>query len=322
MKRAGFIALGVGILLIAFASSFAFTVQQTQRALVVRLGMPIAVDDQPGLYFKAPFIDTVIYFERRLISLEPPAEQIILGDQKRIEVSTYTRFRITDPLAFYQAVGGVEQGQSRLAQIVSSAVRRELGQAKLVDLLSTERDRIIDKIRNEVIERGRSLGVDVVDVRLLRADLPAETSQAIYDRMKSERQREAKELRAQGFEWAQEIQARADRQRTVILAEAQQKSKVARGEADAKASQILGEAYDHSPAFYTFLRTQQTYRQTLAGASPMLLLSPDADFLGALTRGPTLADGMSATGVSATGPGAPAKGTPLPGPAPTGTPKP
>ena len=287
MKRHGFVALAVAAILGTIALSFAFTVEETQRALVVRLGMPLAVHDDPGLYFKVPFIDTVIFFERRLISLEPPAEQIILGDQKRIEASTYTRFRISDPLAFYQAVGGIEQGQSRLAQIVNSAVRRELGQAKLVDLLSAERDRIIDAIRSQVIERSRSLGVDVVEVRLLRADLPAETSQAIYDRMKSERQREAKELRAQGFEWAQEIQARADRQKTIILAEAQQKAKVTRGEADATASQILGDAYDHSPTFYTFLRTQQTYRQTLAGASPTLLLSPDVDFLGALTRGPS-----------------------------------
>ncbi|MCG5238004.1 protease modulator HflC [Xanthobacter oligotrophicus] len=287
MKRYGFVALAAALILGAVALSFAFTVEETQRALVVRLGMPLAVHDDPGLYFKVPFIDTVIFFERRLVSLEPPAEQIILGDQKRIEASTYTRFRISDPLAFYQAVGGIEQGQSRLAQIVNSAVRRELGQAKLVDLLSTERDRIIDAIRTQVIERSRSLGVDVVEVRLLRADLPAETSQAIYDRMKSERQREAKELRAQGFEWAQEIQARADRQKTVILAEAQQKAKVTRGEADATASQILGDAYDRSPTFYTFLRTQQTYRQTLAGASPTLLLSPDVDFLGALTRGPS-----------------------------------
>ncbi|ABS68614.1 HflC protein [Xanthobacter versatilis] len=287
MKRYGFVGLAAAAILGAVALSFAFTVEETQRALVVRLGMPLAVHDDPGLYFKVPFIDTVIFFERRLVSLEPPAEQIILGDQKRIEASTYTRFRISDPLAFYQAVGGIEQGQSRLAQIVNSAVRRELGQAKLVDLLSTERDRIIDAIRSQVIERSRSLGVDVVEVRLLRADLPAETSQAIYDRMKSERQREAKELRAQGFEWAQEIQARADRQKTIILAEAQQKAKVTRGEADAAASQILGDAYDRSPAFYTFLRTQQTYRQTLAGASPTLLLSPDVDFLGALTKGPS-----------------------------------
>ncbi|MFG1375013.1 protease modulator HflC [Xanthobacter oligotrophicus] len=287
MKRYGFVALAAALILGAVALSFAFTVEETQRALVVRLGMPLAVHDDPGLYFKVPFIDTVIFFERRLVSLEPPAEQIILGDQKRIEASTYTRFRISDPLAFYQAVGGIEQGQSRLAQIVNSAVRRELGQAKLVDLLSTERDRIIDAIRTQVIERSRSLGVDVVEVRLLRADLPAETSQAIYDRMKSERQREAKELRAQGFEWAQEIQARADRQKTVILAEAQQKAKVTRGEADATASQILGDAYDRSPTFYTFLRTQQTYRQTLAGASPTLLLSPDVDFLGALSHGPS-----------------------------------
>jgi len=275
------VAVGYGIL------SSTYTVQETQRALVVRLGMPLAIHDDPGLYLKVPFVDTVIFFERRLISVEPPAEQIILGDQKRIEVSTYTRFSIRDPLTFYQTVGGIEQGQSRISQIVSSALRRELGQAKLVDLLSVERERIIDAIRAQVVERSRSLGVDVAEVRLLRADLPAETSQAIYDRMKSERQREAKELRAQGFQWAQEIQARADRQRTVILAEAQQRSKVIRGEADATASQILGAAYDHDAAFYAYSRTLQTYRQTLAGSSPTLLLSPDLQFLTELAKGPS-----------------------------------
>ncbi|NLH80894.1 MAG: protease modulator HflC, partial [Phyllobacteriaceae bacterium] len=282
MKSRGFLVFLVVMVLGYVLSSATFVVQQTQRALVIRLGMPLATHEEPGLYLKWPLVDTVVTFERRLISLEPPAEQIILGDQKRIEASTYTRFQISDPLAFYQAVGTVEQGQSRLTQIVSSALRRELGQAKLIDLLSSERERIIAEIRSQVIESSRSLGVDVVDVRLLRADLPIETSQAIYDRMKSERQREAKELRAQGFQWAQEIQARADRQKTVILAEAQQKAKVIRGDADANASRVLGDAYEHAAGFYDFYRTLQTYRQTLAGSTPILLLSPAVDFLASL----------------------------------------
>jgi membrane protease subunit HflC len=295
MKGRGFVAFVAAAAVVSAVVASTFTVQQGQSALVIRLGMPLSRHDDPGLYLKAPFIDTVVWFERRLISLEPPAEQIILGDQKRIEASTYSRFRIADPLAFYQAVGSVEQGQSRLAQIVSSALRRELGQVRLADLLSGAREKVIEAIRVQVVEQARPLGVEVAEVRLLRADLPTETSQAIYDRMKSERQREAKELRAQGFQWAQEIQARADRQKTIILAEAQQRAKIVRGEADATASNILGDAYERQPAFYAFYRELQTYRQTLAGSAPTLLVSPSADFLDGLNRGPAALTGTPKT---------------------------
>ena len=154
MKGRGFISFVVAVAVVTAVVSSTYVIQQSQRALVIRLGMPLGTHDDPGLYFKVPFVDTVVYFERRLVSLEPPAEQIILGDQKRIEASTYTRFRVSDPLTFYQAVGTIEQGQSRLAQIVSSALRRELGQVKLVDLLSKERERVIDAIRDQVIERS------------------------------------------------------------------------------------------------------------------------------------------------------------------------
>lgn len=264
----------------------AYTVQQSETALVVRLGKPLVRRDDPGLYFKIPLVDTLIFFDKRLISLEPPSEEVILGDQKRIEAGTYTRFRISDPLAFYQAVGTVDQGRMRLGEIVSSAVRRELGRVKLIDLLTQKRDAVIDAVRNEVIDQSKSLGIEVADVRILRADLPKETSAAIYDRMKSERQREAMELRAQGFEWAQEIQAKADRQSTVIMAEAQERAKVIRGDADATASTLMGDAHDSDSAFYAYYRALQTYGQTLSEASPILLLSATPDFLKTLKNGP------------------------------------
>lgn len=276
-----FVGLGVW----ALAAS-AYTVQQSETALVVRLGKPLTQRNDPGLYFKIPMVDTLIFFEKRLISLEPPSEQVILGDQKRIEAGTYTRFRISDPLTFYQAVGTVEQGQMRLAEIISSAVRRELGRVKLIDLLTQKRETVIDSVRTEVTDQSKALGIEVVDVRILRADLPKETSAAIYDRMKSERQREAKELRAQGFEWAQEIQAKADRERTVIQAEAQERAKVIHGEADATASTLMGDAHDGDRSFYAYYRALQTYGQTLSEASPILLLSAAPDFLQTLKNGP------------------------------------
>jgi membrane protease subunit HflC len=288
MKRAPKIALvGAAALLIWTLNAALYTVSETQQALVVRLGAPMGVAGEPGLKVKVPLIDTVIYYDTRLLPLDPPAEQIILGDQKRIEVDTYTRFRIADPLRFYQSLRTVEQARAQLTQIVSSSLRRELGQVMLHALLSEERTRIVDNIQKEVAEKALPLGIEVVEVRIHRADLPFETSQAIYDRMKSERQREAKELRAQGFEWAQEIQAKADRERTVILSEAQRQSKITRGEAEAQANHLFADAFGRDPQFYKLYRSLQTYRQALADSAPTLVLSPDAEFLRDFKTGPT-----------------------------------
>ncbi len=182
-------------------SSTLYTVSEVQQALIVRLGAPIGVVSEPGLKFKLPLVDSVIYYDRRLLTLEPAVEQVILGDQKRIEVQTYARYRIAEPLRFYNAVRTVELAEPQLAQLVSSSLRRELGQVPLPSLLSEQRTHIVEQIQKEVASRAKDVGIDVVEVRFHRADLPLETSQAIYDRMTSERQREAKELRAQGFEW-------------------------------------------------------------------------------------------------------------------------
>lgn len=263
-----------------------YTVDQTQQAMVVRLGAPIGVVDEPGLKMKMPFVDNVIYYETRLLPLEPATEQVILGDQKRLEVQTYTRFRIADPLRFYQSVRTVEQARAQLTQLVSSSLRRELGQVMLRSLLSEDRTRVVDNIEKEVAQKAKPLGIEVAEVRFHRADLPFETSQAIYDRMKSERQREAKELRAQGFEWAQEIQAKAERERTIILSEAQRQSKINRGQADAEANRLLADAFGKDPQFYKLYRSLQTYRQALAEAGPTLVLSPDAEFLHDFKSGP------------------------------------
>lgn len=280
MKRLalrGALALAVvGIL--TLLSAF-YVVPEAQQALVVRLGRPIAVQTQPGLWMKVPFIDTVTLYDMRLLALEPPTELIILGDQKRVEVDTYTEFRIVDPLRFNQSVLTLVQARSQLTQIVGSSLRRVLGQVTLPALLSPQRDAIIGDIRRSVADTARPLGIDVADVRIRRADLPPETSQAIYDRMTSERQREAKELRAQGFEWAQEIQARADRERTVILADAQLQGRIVRSEGDAEASRLFAAAFSRDPKFFTFYRAMQSYRQALAQSAPTLVLSPQSELL-------------------------------------------
>jgi membrane protease subunit HflC len=256
-----------------------YTVGQNEQVLVVRLGKPVDVVKDPGLHAKLPLVDTLVVYDTRLAPLEAPAEQIILGDQKRIEVQVYARYRITDPLLFYRALRTGEQARSQLVQLVSSSLRRALGQVMLPKLLSAERETITDGVLQEVAARAQSLGVSMADVRIRRADLPPETSQAIYDRMKSERQRQAKELRAQGYQWAQEIQGKADRERTVILSEAQRQSLTTRAQGDAEAARIYAQAFGRDAKFYEFYRAMQTYRQALAESGPTVVLSPNSEVL-------------------------------------------
>ena len=302
-SRALLVVAALVALVIFLLASSLYIVGEGQQALLVRLGAPIGVASEPGLGIKAPFIDSVFVYDTRLLLLEPPAEQTIMGDQKRIEVQTYTRYRIADPLRFYQALRTIDQARAQLAQLVSSSVRRELGQVPLLALLTKQRIEIVDTIKTEVEAKARPLGVEIDEVRFHRADLPLETSQAIYDRMKSERQREAKELRAQGFEWAQQIQAHADRDRTIILSEAQRAATISRGEGDAEANRLLADPFNKDPKFYQFYRALQTYRQALANSGPTLVLSPDADFLRVLKEGP---QGAAAGSAAPAPPAAPA----------------
>jgi membrane protease subunit HflC len=286
MTKAWLILLGAVALAAFVALSSIYTVNEGESALVVRLGAPVGVETRPGLKFKAPFIDTVIVNDSRLLFLEPQSEQVILGDQKRIVAQLYTRFRIVDPLRFTQSLRNLTEARAQLSQVVSTAMRREFGQMNLPTLLSSRRRDVIQSVHAEVSAKFSSLGVEVMEVRLHRADLPLETSQAIYDRMKSERQREAKEVRAQGFEWGQQISAKADRERTIILSEAQQQAQMARGEGEAEASRLLSDAQKGDPGFYMFYRSLQSYRQSLADSAPVLLLTPDSEFLRALKTGP------------------------------------
>ena len=272
-------------LTLAFASIY--VINEGEQALVVRLGAPVAVVETPGLKFKIPFIDTVNVTSTRSLLLEPQVEQAIMGDQKRLEIQPYARYRIVDPLRFYQALRTPEVADLQLGLLVSSAARRALGQVPLRALLTDERGQILETIKTEVASKAAPLGVSVDEVRFRRADLPFETSQAIYDRMTSERQREAKELRAQGYEWAQQIEAKADHDRTIILSEAQQAAAVARGEGDAEANRTLSDAFSQNPQFYAMVRALKTYKGALADAGPTMIVSPDAEFMRLLKSGPT-----------------------------------
>ena len=269
------------VLLMMTAWSSFYVVTQGEEALVLRFGAVAYPDDAvvgPGLHMKKPFIENVVLYDARVLDVDPPAEQVILADQKRIEVDSYTRFRIVDPLLFYQAVRTEEAARSRLREIVNNSTRRVLGNFALPQVLSSDREKIMHEILGQVADVAKALGVEVVDVRIRRADLPLETSQAIFSRMVSERQREAAEARAQGSQGAQEIRASAERERTVILAEAQRQAQILRGQGEADANKIYAEAYSADPQFYAFYRSLQAYKQSLGDQNTTYLLSPDSDF--------------------------------------------
>ncbi|RAI59916.1 protease modulator HflC [Roseicella frigidaeris] len=278
MNRLLIAGVVVAALLLAAVSSL-FAVQQTQQVLITQFGEPIRVVRTPGLNWKLPFIQTVIDFDRRLLDYDAAGQEVILGDQRRIVVDTFTRYRITDPLRFYQTVGATEAGiRLRLGPIVSSTLRNTLGSETLLAVLSADRARIMGEIRQRVNNEAQSFGIEVTDVRIRRADLPEENTQAILSRMQSERERVAREQRAEGAEQAQRIRAAAERDRTVLLAEAQSRAETLRGEGEQMAIRIFAEAYSKDPDFFQFWRTMQAWRDAFADGESRMLLSPDSDF--------------------------------------------
>lgn len=255
-----------------------FVVEQYEQVIVRQFGAPVRVIQTPGLKAKVPFVQDIVYLDSRLLDIDLPPEQVIMTDQKRLDVDTFTRYRISEPLVFFQALGNEDNARSRLREIISSALRRVLGNISMISLLSAERAQIMKDIQAQVDAETRPFGITLVDVRIRRADLPEETSQAIYDRMKSEREREARENRAQGQELAAQIRSRADREKTVILAEAQKRAQIERGEGDATASKLYADAYSRDPQFFNFFRSLQSYRTALGDKDTTLVLSPDSDF--------------------------------------------
>jgi membrane protease subunit HflC len=273
----GILAVIVVILLIIGYSSL-FTVYQTRQALLVRLGNPVRVVTEPGLHTKIPLADSVILIDKRILDLENPAQEVIASDQKRLVVDAFARYRVRDALRFYQSVGSVDGANQRLSPLLNSALRRVLGEATLTHVVRDERAQLMARVREQLDREAQAFGISIVDVRIRRADLPEQNSQAVYQRMQTERQREAAEFRAQGAQRSQEIRARADRDVTVLIAESTSRAEQVRGEGDAERNRIFAEAYGKDPDFFGFYRSMQAYEAGLKQNDTRLLLKPDSDF--------------------------------------------
>ena len=270
-------ALLLLVLLVVVYSS-AFTVQQTEQSLVVRLGEPVRVVTEPGLNFKAPFIDSVIDIDKRILDLENPSQEVIASDQKRLVVDAFARYRIKDALRFYQRVGSIQAANLQLTTLLNSALRRVLGEVTFIQVVRDEREQLMGRIRDQLDREADGYGISVVDVRIRRADLPEQNSQAVYQRMQTERQREAAEFRAQGGQKALEIRSDANRQATVIIAEANSQAEQIRGEGDGERNRIFAEAYTKDPDFFAFYRSMSAYETGLKSPDTRFLLRPDSDF--------------------------------------------
>jgi len=271
--------LGIAAILLLFLLlSSLFTVNQTQQALVLQFGNPVRIVQEPGLHLKVPFVQQVDYFERRVLDFDAPSVELVLGDQKRLVVDAFARYRITDALRFRQSVSNELAFRGRLEPIIFSSLRSVLGEAPLFTILSQDRTQLMKRIQGEANKSLAGFGVELVDVRIKRADLPPENSQAVFRRMQTERDREAKELRAQGAEIGQRIRARADRERRVIIAEAERESSILRGQGDAEAIRVFAEAFGQNPEFFNFYRSMQAYRTSLGGGGTSFVLSPDSEF--------------------------------------------
>ena len=255
-----------------------FVVQEINQAIVLQFGDPKKIVTKAGLNFKLPFIQNVAYLDKRVLNLDNPPEEVIAADQKRLIVDAFARFRIVDPLKFYISVGNERVARQRLATIINSRIRGVLGKQELATLLSKDRAKQMSIIQNDVNNEAKNFGINIVDVRIKRADLPQANSEAIYARMQTERQREAKEFRAQGAEAATKIKSTADKEVTVILANANRTSEIMKGEGDGERNKIFAGAFGRDPQFFAFYRAMQSYEKALIGGDTSLILSPDSDF--------------------------------------------
>lgn len=269
----------LGFIALLTLNSAVFILDQREQALVVQFGEPIREVREPGLNFKIPFAQELIVFDKRVLDLNADPRELIAADQKRLIVDSFAKYKIVDPLRFYQTVRNEAGMRTRLNAILDSRLREVLGSVPLQALLTGERSQIMQDIRSKVNAEAKSFGIEVVDVRIMRADLPQTNSEAIFLRMQTERQREAKEFRAQGAEEAQRIRSKADKDRAVIIAEAQKQANLLRGEGEAKAAQIHADAYGRDPQFYNFYRSLQAYREVIRQGDTTMVLSPDSEFL-------------------------------------------
>ena len=278
MSKSAISILFIGFLAFLGLNSL-FTMNERQQGLVLQFGEPKRVIQSSGLHFKIPLIQNVVRYDIRILEYDLPIEEIIAVDKKRMLVDSFTRFKIVDPLEFYKTVGTESSVRNRLNSNVISSLRRVVGRVTLEELLSEERSKIMEDIKQEVNSEASRFGIEVVDVRIRRADLPEANSQAIYERMISERVREAKEFRAKGSEVAQKIRAEADKEKTVILAEATKKSEILRGKGESEAVNIYADAFEKDPDFYSFYRSMQAYGNVLGEDGTTMILSPDSEFL-------------------------------------------
>ena len=276
--KAGKIVLPL-IIILAVVSFFSiFIVKETNQAIVLQFGDPKKIITSPGFQVKIPFIQNVVFLDRRILSLDPPPEEVIASDQKRLIVDAFARFKIIDPLKFYISVGNERVARSRLATIINSRLRNVLGKQSLATLLSEDRTKQMAIIQEGVNNEAGKFGIEIIDVRIKRADLPQANSEAIYRRMQTEREREAKEFRAKGAEMAVTITSTADKKVTVILAEAKKNSEIMKGEGDGERNRIFAEAFGQDPEFFAFYRAMQAYEKALIGGETSLILSPDSEF--------------------------------------------
>ena len=277
-RLTGIIGVVLVIALGILASASIFTVHQTQQALVLQFGDPRRVITEPGLNFKVPFVQNVISIDKRILDLDSPAEELIASDQKRLVVDAFTRYRIIDPLQFYKALRDERRARSRLAAIVSSSMRSVLGEEEFQAVVRDKRDDLMTRIRDLVNEQARDFGIEIVDVRIRRADLPEANSQAIYRRMQTEREQEAAEFRARGQEVSRAIRAQADKQVTVLLAEATRDSEIIRGQGDGCRNRVFAKVFGQDPDFFAFYRSMQAYERALEDDGTTMVLSPDSAF--------------------------------------------
>ncbi|MES0882461.1 protease modulator HflC [Roseibium sp. SCP14] len=276
--RSGFLAIVLVVVAVVGYLSV-YVVHPTQQALVLQFGKIIEQPKtEPGFYFKIPFVQNVVYLDKRVLNLNMPPLEPISSDKKRLVVDAFARYRISDPVLFYQRVQNVLTANRRLSTLLQSSLRSELGRTSFVALVRDDRSGVMDAIRNDVSANAKELGIEVVDVKIRRADLPDANSQAIYARMQTERQREATEIRAQGEEQSRRIRSRADRDATVIEAEAKRDAEIVRGDGDAERNKIFAEAFGEDPEFFAFYRSMQAYEAGLQSGDTSLVLSPDSSF--------------------------------------------
>jgi membrane protease subunit HflC len=278
MKTRNIIILAISFFFILFAAGFFFVVDQTKQVIVLQFGEPRAVHQTPGLKFKLPFIQNVVYYDSRVLNLDPQQEEVILRDQKRIVVDSIVRYQITDPLKFFQTTRTELALNDRLGRIVNSSVRGVIAQYELNDLLSENRIKIMAEILENVRQEESNFGIEIVDLRLKRTDLTAEVQSNVFDRMRTEREREANLLRAEGQEISQKIKATADREKIEIIAEAEKQSNILKGEGEAARNKILNDAFAKDPDFFEFIRSMEAYSDTFKDGTTTMVISPDSDF--------------------------------------------